>query len=150
MAANPEMALDASNIAKRLWIGGKPPTDRDLPFDTLVLCAAEIQPEQLGFSRTVVRVPLPDSALTTYQCRRALQGAQVIAHELTGGKRVLVTCHLGLNRSSFVAGLALGMITRMTPAQIVELIRARRSDKALGNQHFVEYLHRFTRSRPPG
>ena len=146
MASSSEVALDASNIAKRLWIGGKPPVDRDLPFDVLALCAAEVQPDEIVFPRTVVRVPLPDAELASYQRRRALQGAQFVARHLAGGKRVLVTCYAGLNRSALVAGLALGMITRMKPDEIVDLIRARRSSEALNNSHFVEYLRRFNRS----
>lgn len=148
LAASKETALDASNITKRLWIGGQPPLERDLPFDVIALCAAEVQPERVGFPRSIVRVPLHDRALSSFERRRALHGAQVVARELAGGKRVLVTCYAGLNRSSLVAGLALGMVTRMTAAQIVELIRARRSEQALHNEHFVEYIHTFVRTRP--
>ena len=145
LAASNDVALDASNITKRLWIGSAPPTDRPLPFDAVAFCAAEVQPERVGV-RTVIRAALPDSALTSHEIRRALTAAQFVARELAGGRRVLVTCYAGLNRSSLVAGLALGMVTRMTPTQVVELIRARRSPNALHNQHFVEYLKQFSRS----
>lgn len=138
--------MDASNISKRLWVGGKPPFDRDLPeFDTLVLCAQELQPqpEQLAFKRQVIRVPLPDSALSTDELRRALAAARHVAVALTDGRRVLVTCRAGLNRSALVASLGLGIVTRMQPGEIVELMRERRAPAALHNPFFVEYITKF-------
>ncbi len=133
--------LDASNIMRRLWVGGHPPVDRDLPdFDVLVLCAVEIQPERLAFSRRVVRCPLPDASLTALEQRLAISRARVVAGALASGQRVLVTCHKGLNRSALVAALALACITRMSSRDLVRLIRERRSPKALGNPHFVRLL----------
>lgn len=136
--------LDASNIVKRLWVGAQPPFDRDLPeFDSLVLCAQELQPPQLGFAKQVVRIPLPDSALSTDELRRALAGARHVAVALTNGSRVLVTCRAGLNRSAFVASLALGYVSRLPPQKIIDLVRKRRSESALSNSYFCEYITRF-------
>lgn len=136
--------IDASNIAKRLWVGGKPPLDRDLPdFDVLVLCAEEIQPKQVGFGRQLIRCPLPDAQLTPGEARLAISRARVVAAELAAGKRVLVTCYAGWNRSALVAGLALATITRMTAGEIVVLIRGRRSPSALGNRHFVRLIETY-------
>lgn len=144
MGASKEIALDASNIVKRLWVGSVPPFDRDLPdFDTLVLCARELQPERIVFGRQVIRVPIPDNALTSDELRRALAGGRQVAASLAAGKRVLVTCHAGLNRSALVASIGLGMVTRMQPAEIIDLMRARRSPEALGNRFFCDYIMRF-------
>lgn len=137
--------LDASSIARRLWVGGKPPLDRELPFDVLALCAVEIQPEQLGFRGQVVRCPIHDNGQppTPREVKLALDAGRAVAASLVTGKTVLVTCHMGLNRSALVAGLGLGLVTRMTGDQIVELIRERRSHLALGNPHFVAMLERY-------
>ena len=142
--ANGPAPLDASQIYKRLWIGSAPPLDRDLPeFDVLFLCAVEVQPAALAFSREVVRVPIRDCRdLTPYELQRALIGGKQVAEQLRAGRRVLVTCYAGLNRSSLVAMLGLGLVTRMTPLELVDLVRERRSPAALGNPHFVEVLHR--------
>lgn len=138
-----EPPMDASNITTRLWVGAAPPFDRDLPaFDVVVLCARELQPERMSFTRKVVRVPLPDSALTTEELNRAILGGKVVAKALRGGQRVLVTCRAGLNRSALVASFGLGMATTLSSDQIVELMRARRSPHALHNPHFVEYIKR--------
>jgi hypothetical protein len=145
-AAGGDAPLDASNIVRRLWIGSKPPLDRPLPdFDILVLCAREIQPERVGFQGKVIRVPLPDAILNDTEVRAALVGARSVARELAAGKRVLVTCQAGLNRSAFVAALALGMVSKMPAIDRVDLIRQRRAPGALHNSHFVELLHKFSR-----
>jgi protein-tyrosine phosphatase len=142
------MTLDASNIVRRLWVGSQPPFDRDLPdFDVLVLCAQEIQPEQLAFANKVLRCPIPDSVLSGHELRLALMTARLVAKQLTAGKRVLVTCRAGQNRSAFVASLALGLVSRMTPIEIIELMRERRGVSTLGNPHFCILLHRFVGAR---
>jgi len=150
MNASQESALDASNVATRLWVGSVPPFDRDLPeLDVLVLCAQEIQPPTLGFTRQVVRVPLPDSALTDAQIRRALVGGRAVAEALAGGKRVLVTCAAGLNRSAFVASLGLGLVTKLEPIDIIQLMRQRRDPMALSNKYFCELIMKFVSSKRP-
>lgn len=142
--------LDATCVYKRLWIGAAPPVDCDLPtFDVLVLCAQEFQPAQLGFGRRLIRVPMPDARLTDPELRRALQGGQLVGRELAAGRRVLVTCRAGLNRSALVAALALGVMTRAKASEVIEVIRARRGAQALGNPHFVEVINRFVGARRP-
>lgn len=136
--------LDASNIARRLWVGGKPPFDRDLPdFDVLVLCAQELQPERLAFHGTVIRCPLPDAALSPAELERAVAASRSLAERLIAHDRVLVTCAMGINRSALVTSLALGRCTRMSAQTIITLIRTRRHSECLSNQHFCDILHRF-------
>lgn len=136
--------LDASNITRRLWIGGKPPFDRDLPgVDVLVLCAQELQPDKLGFRGAVIRCPIPDSVLSTHELRRALITGREVAKQLVSGKRVLVTCAAGRNRSALVAGLALGLTYRLSATQVIELIRAKRHPECLYNPEFPKIIHRF-------
>lgn len=147
-ANDPIMTLDASNIARRLWVGGKPPLDRDLPdFDVLVLCAEEIQPERPGFGRKVLRCPIPDSALSSSELRLALMTGRLVAKQLVAGRRVLVTCAMGLNRSALVASLALGLTTRMAPEEIIAVMRMRRHPDALSNPAFRQIIHRYVGAR---
>ncbi len=145
--ASKEAPVDASNIATRLWVGSKPPFDRDLPaFDMLVLCAQEIQPDRMAFSRRIVRVPIPDATLSQVELRRVSHAAKEVAKAMRSGQRVLVTCAAGLNRSALVASLGLGIVSKLTGPQIVSLVRQRRSEHALHNQHFVDIIHRFVAS----
>jgi protein-tyrosine phosphatase len=136
--------LDASNIARRLWVGSVPPFDRVLPeFDLLVLCAREIQPPEIAFRGTVLRCPIPDAVLAPRELSRTLVTGRSVATALLGGRRVLVTCAAGRNRSALVAGLALGLATTMPPPDIVALIRQRRSTDCLSNPFFVDVLNRY-------
>ncbi len=146
MAAHKDQRLDASNVATRLWVGGKPPFDRDLPdFDLLVLCAQELQPGETAFHGRVLRCPLPDGPLDHQELARAVLSAKAVGDALLRGRRVLVTCAAGLNRSALVAALALARATKMTAAEIIGRIRQRRSSSALYNTHFQEIIRRIVR-----
>lgn len=150
MASHLEIPLDASNIARRLWMGACPPFDRDLPdFDLLVLCAHEIQPDQLGYRGRILRCPLPDGPLNTTQLHSAVAAAKGVASALTAGRRVLVTCAQGRNRSGLVTALALGMTTKASAATIIEAIRRRRRPDALTNPHFCAIIKRMIDRCPP-
>ncbi len=143
--AKDDAVLDASNIARRLWIGGRPPFDRDIPdVDMLVLCAREHQPQPIAFHGLVYRCPLVDDHLDLSSISRALLAAHTVARVLLQKKTVLVTCSQGRNRSALVAGMALGYVTKMTADQIVELVRARRKiSGVLSNEAFVGYLRKY-------
>lgn len=151
LAAHADQALDASSVtpqpAWKLWIGGNPPADRDLPeFDLIVLCAAE-HPGPLGaFHGRVIRCPLRVGPLDNAQARDALTASDVVARVLRARKRVLVACHAGLNRAPLVAGLALARLTRMSAAEIIETMRSRRHPSALSNpsyQHLLATAQRY-------
>jgi hypothetical protein len=141
-----EPPLDISNVARRLWVGAKPPFDRPLPdFDVLVLCAQELQPTVLGFQGRVIRVPLPDSHLTDAEAMRAIHGSKLVAQSIVDGKRVLVTCQAGWNRSALIASLALARVTRMSGDELIAHMKAKRHPNALSNPHFQEILRRLAR-----
>lgn len=134
-----------SNPNRSLWVGAKPPVDRSYPnIDMIVLCAREYQPPALPhFKGPLVRVAIPDEALDTDELRRALAGGAAVAEALSKGKRVLVTCAAGINRSALVASLALVRHTKMTADECVALMRAKRHPDCLFNTHFVEILKRY-------
>lgn len=139
---------DFTNVAPphsslKLYVGSQPPFDRELAFDILVLCARELQPERLAFRGQVLRCPMPDDVLTKSEITTALVTSSQVAVALADKKRVLVTCHAGLNRSALVAGLALARVTRMTAPEIVLHLRSRRDPNCLFNPHFQAYLKRF-------
>jgi len=141
LSAAKRKPYDATVVSPRLWIGAKPPLDKDLPgVDLLVLCAAEVQPDQLAFHGTVLRCPIPDAELDAAQVRLVMQTAVAVAKAIVTRKRVLVTCRLGLNRSALVIALALHQLTTMSGQEIVEHIRRQRSLSALSNKHFVQLV----------
>lgn len=128
--------FDASNITPRLWMSGLPPADSDLPgFDVMALCAEA----ESRFHGAVLRCPLP-SSLSVYDVRAALLTAQRVASSLRGGHTVLVACQTGQEASALVTGLALGMVTRWTPKDIVGRIRRRRAAGCLSNPQYMHVL----------
>lgn len=135
--ANHELTLDASNVFNRLWVGSRPPDDRDLPmFDVIALCAMEYQPPMKAFHGLVLRCRVPDDHLTAQQIYAVTMTATNVAAALARRQRCLVTCYAGLNRSALVASLALGMVTRMSADELIALMRARRDPRCLFNDHF--------------
>ncbi len=149
LAGDHERAIDASNIATRLWVGSLPPLDRDLPeFDMLVLCV-EDQPEHVAFHGKVIRCPIPDSALSSHEAIRAATAARAVAEALSNGCRVLIVCAAGMNRSALVAALALAKLTTMSSAAIIRLVRANRHPQALCNPHFRSLIRSVARDGRP-
>ncbi len=148
MVSSEDQPLDASNVATRLWVGSKPPFDRDFPgFDLLVLCAQELQPTRLAFHGRVIRCPIPDGALDHQELTRAVLAAKGVADALVAREHVLVTCSAGINRSALVAALAMARLTRLTADDIIARLRERRAPNALFNTHFQEVLRRLVRVR---
>ncbi|WP_199742952.1 protein-tyrosine phosphatase family protein [Nocardia stercoris] len=82
---------------------------------------------------------MPDGPLTTRQIDRVRELAGIAATAIHGGRRVLVRCYAGYNRSGLVAGQTLIQLGH-TPKDAIDRIRARRSPWALHNRLFVDYL----------
>jgi protein-tyrosine phosphatase len=68
--------------------------------------------------------------------------------EWKSGKKVLVRCQAGWNRSGLVTALAL-MKDGHKAKDAIDLIRARRSPHALCNEDFVRYLEDLSRTKRP-
>ncbi|MGW7786736.1 protein-tyrosine phosphatase family protein [Streptomyces tricolor] len=83
--------------------------------------------------------PIPDGPLDGTQLAGVIRLARAVNEALDAGRRVLVRCYHGYNRSGLV--IAHALVQRGDTAdQAVQLIRARRSAWALHNELFVEYL----------
>ena len=65
--------------------------------------------------------------------------AEEIADLIRQGRRVLVTCSTGLNRSALVVGRTLISLGH-APADAIDLVRHARGPRALSNRAFVHYL----------
>jgi protein-tyrosine phosphatase len=113
--------------------GSAPPVGVRLPFDVIVLAAEEYQPDLPGYE--VVRLPIDDARPDAGTRARIRTVAEEIALYVRAGKRVLVTCFQGRNRSGVLAGLALVELGATTPQQAVRRIRMNRTG-ALTNPYF--------------
>ncbi|WP_158566523.1 DUF4326 domain-containing protein [Micromonospora craterilacus] len=82
---------------------------------------------------------IPDGALLPADARRCAELAGIAAAAVRAGRRALIRCQAGYNRSGLVTALTLIRLGR-TAGEAIDLIQARRSPYALFNGHFVEHL----------
>ncbi len=83
--------------------------------------------------------PIPDGPLDGTQLAGVIRLAEAACEALDEGRRVLVRCYHGYNRSGLVVAHALTRRSR-SAEQAIRLIRSRRSPWALHNELFVDYL----------
>lgn len=140
------LAIDAHRVSDKLWIGSYPKDPRTCDiFDVIVLCASEKQTLPYACDN-VIRVPLEDDKPTASEVALALRAANAVNKLRRSGKRVLVTCAQGVNRSSWVAAMAM-IKTGTRPWKAIFDIREHRKPPIgmtpLCNPHFTEILMRF-------
>lgn len=120
-------------------------------FSMLVLCAEEVQPPRGHFrdDLRVVRCPLVDdgSPLSLNEQALASHTAMEIARSAARGRRVLVTCNMGLNRSGLVSAMAIHRLTGSSGVTCMAIV-ARRRPGALQNRAFRSFLSQLPTTRP--
>ncbi len=82
---------------------------------------------------------IPDGLLLADDAIRCGELADLAAAAVTDGRRVLIRCQAGYNRSGLVTALTL-MRLGHTAEQAIDLIREKRSVYALFNEHFLAHL----------
>lgn len=113
--------------------------------DIVVLCAEEHQAKglqappgkhiiRLGFDDDTYR-PIPPEAGKIFHAH-----AQQLGKAALSGRKVLITCAMGLNRSGLITALTLMHGYRMRPSDAIKLIRGRRSKDCLCNPMFEQWL----------
>jgi len=136
------MIPGVSRVWENLWVGGAPAiaAEVDGNADMLVLCAAEYQPDASEFPHvTVVHAPLEDDEPNGQELATALAASKAVAEALRAGQRVWVTCMAGLNRSAFVAALALRQLG-WAPEDAIQAMRDARGPFALSNIWFEDLV----------
>lgn len=113
--------------------------------DVLVLCAEEHQAKglkappgkqivRLGFDDDIYR-PVPQEAGKIFHAH-----AQMLGRAALSGRKLMITCAMGLNRSGLMTALTLMHGYGMRPAEAIRLIRGRRSADCLMNPMFEQWL----------
>ncbi|MFS8198779.1 protein phosphatase [Streptomyces sp. CWNU-52B] len=136
-----------SEIVPGLWMGGHEYTGRSGEPEFAVVH------DEFDLVLTLLRLPghgpdtgvehhvwpIPDGPLDGTQLAGVIRLARTAREALDDGRRVLVRCYHGYNRSGLVVAHALVLAGR--PAdEAIRLIRSHRSPWALHNDLFVEYL----------
>lgn len=144
--------LEANRVAPKLWVGSSPPLELAKEgFDLSVLCAVE---DQTPRDIETFHVPLIDveKKPDVEVLGMAFAAAVRINDARSAGQRVLVTCVAGVNRSAFVAALAL-VRGGWTPEGAIEKIRERRVPQVdmtpLCNRVFERLVYVIMGKRPP-
>jgi len=145
-----------SEILPGLWQGGTHDFDtlefpKEYPiwksqreFDSVATLYAVAHP--VGWGVAERRYGFPDSALSEKDIPEIHDLADWVYEEWKSGKKVLVRCQMGWNRSSLVTALVL-MKDGHKAKDAIDLIRARRSPHALCNEDFVRYLEDLSRTK---
>jgi protein-tyrosine phosphatase len=142
--------IDATQIAPRLWIGGRPPPGPHLSasgFRVLMLCSDTYQPEASAFPGvTTIHCPFMDRPFSVQPAAQdlALRAGEAIHKCMLAGANCLVTCNEGRNRSGLVCAIALAE-GGMHPQAASQLIRDRRLG-ALTNMDFRGLLDRIEKA----
>jgi len=126
----------------------RPPISAFGPFDIVVFCAEELQPQLRALPRTkqAVYVPMDDDPYKPVPAliqKKVAAIGTALAQEIRAGRRVLVTCAMGANRSGLVTGMTLVALGHKGHTA-VDLIRAKRilggGQKALFNPIFAAHV----------
>lgn len=149
----PYSVLDADRVASKLWVGSYPENEQGPAvcqhFNAVVLCAEELQELPFSCSRLhIVKVPIDDAKPSPREIQTAVSAAKTVHALRKKGKRVLVTCAQGVNRSSLVAAMALmldGDSAKVAIHRIRELRKPPIGLTPLFNSHFTDLLLRLDR-----
>jgi len=137
-----------TQVLPRLWIGA---TDDDdilgheleepritlADFDTVVSLHAWSNPADWHVRE--IRQPFHDGEVSDLDIHDLWFLANTAYDDWMNGRRVLIRCLAGLNRSGLVLALVLVM-AGYSPEDAIALIRSQRSKNALCNQHFAQWL----------
>jgi protein-tyrosine phosphatase len=147
------VTVSHDQVAPGLFVGSKPAPGRHEGFDTIVLAAMEYQPRaELFPGAEVIHVPLddaPNRPLREDEIVDATKAGSRVARRLRAGRRVLVSCAMGLNRSGLVAALAMHEAFGMRADEIIMRLRQTRGVWALSNPNFERLLRVVIETRRP-
>jgi hypothetical protein len=143
----PDASSPWAEIVPRLFMGGyfyrdvagnRAPVVVGDEFDLVIsLCSRDGHGPGSGVEH--LSADIPDYRLSVPQLELVCDLAELAVSAVRDGRRVLVRCHAGYNRSGLVTGQAL-ITMGFTAADAISLIRARRSGWALNNALFAGYL----------
>lgn len=136
-----------SEVLDGLWQGGTDDMDTHVMlekpmitnkhFDTVITMYAYANP--VDWFVKEFRFGVWDSDVKHFDVKELFDIVKLTHKEWKSGKRVLVRCQAGWNRSGLITALVL-MRDGYTALEAIELIREKRSKNALCNKNFVYWL----------
>jgi hypothetical protein len=139
MAERAAIPFTWDQVIPGLFQGDFPEGDVDWGlFDDVVSMSTAAPSPQLRPDGLWLHLPIWDGEMEDPD--RVRDAARTVAERVTAGRRVLVHCWAGLNRSGVVTARAL-MYRGLPVAEAIDRVRAARGEDALFNTHFVAWLH---------
>lgn len=147
--------VDFDQIHPYLFQGAYPKLSKELlqQFDVIVYCAMEKQPRPADLKcippgKHVLGIPLDDNPyqpISREQAAMLIKLARQLATKVRAGRRTLITCALGMNRSGLVTALTLMMATQCSGRNAIAAVRQRRrptsdGQRALFNPVFARFI----------
>lgn len=138
-----------SEILPGLWMGGTDDDDttdigkelpklaHEVPFDAVVTLFAWAHPMPWGIEE--LRWGFADGDMSYVDEVRLHRVAEWAYDRWQAGDRVLIRCQAGMNRSGLITVLVL-MRGGHTAEGAIKMVREKRSEVVLFNDHFVDYL----------
>ena len=138
-----------SEILPGLWQGGTHDTDTihergvsmfqptQEDFDTVISLAA--LSNGVGWGVKEHRFAFLDSDMNDFDVTELKELVEIAHRDWKAGKRVLIRCQAGWNRSGLLMALTL-IKDGFEPQEAIDLIRERRVPEALSNQVFAKWL----------
>lgn len=111
--------------------------EHGIPFDAVVTLYSWAQPMPWGIEE--LRYGFADANMSHVDEDRLHRIAEWAHDRWKEGKRVLVRCQAGMNRSGLVSALVL-MRAEYSAEEAIKLLREKRSEVVLFNDAFVDYL----------
>ena len=148
---NPKLELnlkEGTEIIPNLFLAGKKIIENHAAhFDLIVNCTPDINiPESSDISKPlgkIIRLPVKDDAFESVKLYKLFLETQVL-HEihkyLTKGKRVLVFCSMGVQRSAAVVAAYLIKFARYSLVDSIAYIKAKRPVAFFGDVIFLQTL----------
>lgn len=138
-----------SEIIPNLFQGGTAETDtihyawpkgelrEKMPFDAVISMYYAARPAE--WTLPELRHPIKDGEISDINLEELKHVVVWGKRHIVDGRKLLVRCQAGLNRSGLVTSLIL-MSTGYTAQDAITLIRSKRSKWALYNEHYVRWL----------
>lgn len=136
-----------SEIIEGLWQGGtddndvhhqlKKPFITTKQFDTVVTMYADANP--VDWHVKEIRYGVWDSVMSDFDPEELFDIVRIAHSDWKKGKKVLIRCQAGWNRSGLITALVL-MREGMSARDAIDLIRRKRSSYALCNRQFEKFL----------
>jgi protein-tyrosine phosphatase len=145
---NPKLEMnlkDVSEILPNLYLGNKKIIENHSNyFELLVNCTPDIKIPIENIKKTIIQLPIKDDPFESTKLYKLLLDTQVlyeIKKYVNEGKKVLVFCSMGMQRSAAVVACYLIKFHKYEIENAITFIKSRRPIAFLGDVNFLQTIY---------